>query len=89
MSGTGYLMNSNFTLQMQMIPTKKKPSIKPVFNSRKVVTDKQPLPHSLQAFHQKKLYGSNPVSKQFSNITKIKNSPIKSVDKNLVKSGFI
>ena len=40
MSGTGYLMNSNFTLQMQLIPTKKRPLIKPVFNSRKVIAEK-------------------------------------------------
>ena len=61
MGATGHILNSNFTLQIQQIPTKKKPAIKPVFKPKKIVGDKQPQPYSLQAFHQKKLYGSNPI----------------------------
>ena len=90
MGSSGRILDSNFTLQMQKIPTKKKPAPKPASKSKKPVAEKQPLPHSLQAFHQRKLYGSNPISNKLQPTElKVKKSLLKSIDKSLTKSGAI
>ena len=81
----GSLANGNFTLQTQQIPIKKKIAQK----QRKMASDKQPLPHTLKAFHQKKLYGSNPSTRPSVDVSKFTSSPLKSMDKSFFKSGVI